>query len=447
MAASSLKSLLFASLALAPLAGCGGVEMAEPSTGEALVLASTRQALTNNGSEYVFVTQARDWTAAQAHCQRLGAGFNLVTVNDGQEEAFLKQQQQLTGLPIWWIGHNDQAREGHFTWASGSTAAYHNYLPGEPNDALTGEDCTQDGWGDGKWNDFDCADAKPFICESSTNTAPVVSAGFGTSGNTLSELQLLGSATDADGDALQLQWTFTPGAGVESWARCTFGSPQSVATTVRCDDDGVYTVTLTAHDGVHPPVSSSVQVTLSNASKVTPCNQPLYTKNPTLKLCGYATPGSDGGAITSVWFTVDGGPAIFVAPTPENVSSGFVSTSLTVGEGAHIVRLYAQSAKGHVTMGQKRVNVDFTAPSLTVLSPTAQEVNPSSLVNVTSAASDASPVKVTTMRMVSTQMESGSGTVTHAVDLGGEGWFTVLVQAQDAAGNVSEVRTRVYVKL
>ncbi len=399
--------------------------------------------VTRGNSTYVFVTAVQDWNSAQLHCQNLGPDYNLVTVNNALEEEFLGQVQLQYEKAAWWIGHNDRASEGQFSWVSRSSPTYHNYSPDEPNDRQGNEDCTHDGHLNGLWNDANCADAKYFICEQSPNTPPVVSAGLGTSGNTLSVLELRGSATDADEDTLSLQWTFTPGPGVESWARCTFGAPRSAATTFSCDDDGVYTVTLTAHDGVHPPVSSSTQVTLSSASKVTPCNLPLYTKNPTLKLCGWTTPGSDGGAIVSAWFTLNGGPAIPVVPES---SGGFVSTSHTVGEGPHIVRLYAQSSKGNVTMGQRLVNVDLTAPSLTVLSPTAQDVNPSSLVSITSSASDASPVKVTTMRMVSTQLESGSGTVTHTVDLGSTGWTTVLVQAQDMAGNVSEVRTRVYVQ-
>ncbi len=398
--------------------------------------------VSRNTSNYVFVTEGKDWNSAQAYCQGIAPGYHLVTVNGSQEEDFLAQQQQGHGLPIWWIGLNDHAEEGRFTWASGASA-YNNFLPGEPNDALTGEDCTQDGWGAGRWNDFDCTDKKPFICEQSNNSPPVVSAGLDAAGYTHSALQLQGSAMDAEGETLGLQWTYAPGANVPAGARCSFGSPGSEATSFQCDTEGVYTVTLTAQDGDSVSVSASAQVTLSSASKVTQCNQPRFTRNTTLRLCGWATPGLDNSPIASAWFTVDDVPVFHMVP---GTSGGFVSTTLVVGEGLHTVKLYAQSAKGHLTMQQVTTTVDTTAPSLTVRSFAEQDIHVGGLVNVTSDVFDTAPMTVTTQWQLKNELPAGQGTVTRALSLTNSGWNTILVQARDEAGNLTEVRARVYVK-
>ncbi len=278
-----------------------------------------------------------------------------------------------------------------------------------------------------------------------TNRAPVVSAGPNLTAVTRSTVTLNGSATDADGDALALAWTVVPGANVDPSARCAFGSPDAAVTTLSCDAPGTYTVVLSADDGASGPLLATAQVTFVDGSKVTLCNTPLYTKNPTVRLCGYVTPGSDGGAITAIWFTVDGGAPIFVSPTPENVSSGFVESYQTLSEGPHVIRLHAQSAKGHLTVKERRLTVDTTAPSLQVLSPTSQDVLSSKTFNVTSAVVDATPVTVTTQFVQKSEVSSGTGTVTHSVTVGSAGYTTVLVQARDAAGNVAEARVRVYV--
>jgi hypothetical protein len=170
MATAPLKSLLLTSLALVPLAGCSGEEV-EPSAGNASALASSRQALISNGSQYVFITEAKDWGSAQAHCKGLGLGFNLVTVNDSQEEAFLAQEQLGHGLPQWWIGYNDSKSEGQFSWVGGTASGYQNWAPGQPDNYFE-EDCTEDGWdGDGRWNDLPCNYTRPFICERRLHTA------------------------------------------------------------------------------------------------------------------------------------------------------------------------------------------------------------------------------------------------------------------------------------
>jgi alpha-tubulin suppressor-like RCC1 family protein len=176
------------------------------------------------------------------------------------------------------------------------------------------------------------------------------------------------------------------------------------------------------------------------ASTVTLCNLPRATRQTTVRLCGFTTPGADGSAIASVWFSVDGGAPLFVVPD----SGGFVDTSTVLTEGTHAIRLSARSAAGNLTFEEKAVTVDLTPPVLQVLSPTSADVMTRTVVNVTSSVSDASAVRVQTQWMQASTVDSGVGTVTHTVDLVNRGDTTLLVRATDAAGNTSEARVTVF---
>lgn len=64
-----------------------------------------------------------------------------------------------------WLGLHD-FEEGVWKWQeSGTTTSYENWLPGEPNDWGSGEDCTMIGW-DGKmqWNDYFCDRPLAALC-------------------------------------------------------------------------------------------------------------------------------------------------------------------------------------------------------------------------------------------------------------------------------------------
>jgi PKD domain len=109
-------------------------------------------------------------------------------------------------------------------------------------------------------------DVDVFFTVVEENRPPTVDAGPDVSGDEGSPIPLDGTASDPNGTALTTSWTFTPGAGVDPGATCSFADPSAVDTTVTCTDDGTYTVTLTASDGVNPPVSDSATVTVANVA-------------------------------------------------------------------------------------------------------------------------------------------------------------------------------------
>jgi len=85
------------------------------------------------------------------------------------------------------------------------------------------------------------------------DTPPSVVAGADAFVDEGSPAQLDALATD-DFGPLGLVWTATPGAGVDPGAVCTFGNPSLASTTISCNDDGNWVLTLTANDGLNGPV-------------------------------------------------------------------------------------------------------------------------------------------------------------------------------------------------
>jgi hypothetical protein len=70
-----------------------------------------------------------------------------------------------------WIGGTDAAMEGIWAWVTGEPWQYTSWGYGEPNNSGGDENCVEDGR-DGAWNDNTCDQAKPYMCEWDTYTAP-----------------------------------------------------------------------------------------------------------------------------------------------------------------------------------------------------------------------------------------------------------------------------------
>lgn len=114
---------------------------------------------------YVFSTTAATWPDAQSVCTSIG--YHLVDVADAPEEAWLWiVAEALDALNPWWQGYNDGEVEGSFVWDGGSPSTFTDWRAGEPNDYGGAEDCgafADDGAG--AWNDRDCENVLPFVCE------------------------------------------------------------------------------------------------------------------------------------------------------------------------------------------------------------------------------------------------------------------------------------------
>ena len=142
-----------------------------------------------NGKFYL-LSNAATWKEAQA--QAVSLGGNLVTVNDAAENQFLVNT--FGGTEQLWIGLTDEVTEGQFKWANGEAVTYTNWLPGEPNNARSGEDYVQINLlGVGKWNDLpnDTSSYDSRIPNSLRGIIEIANPSF-----TLSNDTIIGSAGD-----------------------------------------------------------------------------------------------------------------------------------------------------------------------------------------------------------------------------------------------------------
>ncbi|WP_158616958.1 DNRLRE domain-containing protein [Corallococcus exercitus] len=208
--------------------------------------------------------------------------------------------------------------------------------------------------------------------------------------------------------------------------------------------NGITEVTYTAVDatGNTSQCSTSIEVVPGAPPQLTMCNMPRYTRELSQLACGWATSGEGGPRVTRVFLTIDGQEAIPL--TPDN-SGGFVYTTLNLEEGTHQLELTAVNAEGGFAQRRTTVTIDRTPPVLSVLSPAWDAVLPGPVVDVTTSVQDVSPTKVVTQWTQSTQVEEGTGVVTHRVDLVNWGAGVILVSATDAAGNTSQTLQQVQV--
>jgi endonuclease/exonuclease/phosphatase family metal-dependent hydrolase len=94
---------------------------------------------------------------------------------------------------------------------------------------------------------------------------PNVDAGPSVFGVEGAPIALRGSASDRESRPT-LTWTYEPAGDVDPGTSCSFADPSAAQTSIVCNDDGVFTATLTARDGVNPPASDSTQVTVRNSA-------------------------------------------------------------------------------------------------------------------------------------------------------------------------------------
>ncbi len=177
-----------------------------------------------DGHSYLFQTSRLSWADAQAACAAYG--YHLADVHDAAEEAWIwGVAEPLDSAAHWWHGFNDEAAEGTFAWDGGSTSTFTDWRAGEPNDYAGNEDCgafADDGGG--AWNDRDCAQTAPYVCEAGC--------------------ELLSLFADADGDGFGDP--ASPGASctidvgfVVDGTDCDDSDPRTNPGAAEvCDDDG-----------------------------------------------------------------------------------------------------------------------------------------------------------------------------------------------------------------
>jgi FtsP/CotA-like multicopper oxidase with cupredoxin domain len=118
------------------------------------------------------------------------------------------------------------------------------------------------------------------------------------SGNEGTAIPLNATVVDPEGSPVgNFHWTVAPSAGVDSGAACTIADPSSLNTSVTCNDDGLYALTLTASDG-NATGTGTETLTVSNADpSVTitspPAGAQFLAGSPVSVNASFADPGSN----------------------------------------------------------------------------------------------------------------------------------------------------------
>lgn len=108
------------------------------------------------GHCYLVFNSARQWQAAADFCT--GMSMHLVTISSTEENALVRPSSGFR-----WIGLEDTGSEGSFTWVTGEPLTFTNWNGGEPNGG--GDENCGGMLNNGRWNDFQCSDAWPLVCE------------------------------------------------------------------------------------------------------------------------------------------------------------------------------------------------------------------------------------------------------------------------------------------
>ncbi len=132
----------------------------------------------------------------------------------------------------------------------------------------------------------------------SQNEPPIVDAGGPYNGDEGSAIALSGAtATDPDSDPLTLSWA------VDAPLVCSFSDDTALNPDLTCDDDGTYTVTLTADDGTAAPVSDDATVTVDNVAPTATFGDDGPVDEGTSFNLSLTSPEDPSGADTTAGFT------------------------------------------------------------------------------------------------------------------------------------------------
>jgi hypothetical protein len=189
----------------------------------------------------------------------------------------------------------------------------------------------------------------PPVSDSTTvtfkNVPPAPSAGGPYSGNEDNDIGIAGTVTDPDGPGLTTSWSIAA-IDVPVPFTCTFGDAAALSTTVNCSEHGNYTLTLTANDGVNPPVSVTTTVTFKNVPPtVSPGGPYNGNEDNDIPIAGTVT-DPDGPPATITWSIERGndvpavatctfGNAAALATTVNCTDHGTYTLTLTVTDGVN----------------------------------------------------------------------------------------------------------------
>ena len=88
-----------------------------------------------NGHCYRFFEETLSWSASRDHCKEEGEEYDLVVVNDSDENQFLKDNiKDSHNESQYWIGLKENCDRNGFIWVDESDLSYDKWKNGQPND-------------------------------------------------------------------------------------------------------------------------------------------------------------------------------------------------------------------------------------------------------------------------------------------------------------------------
>lgn len=227
--------------------------------------------------------------------------------------------------------------------------------------------------------------AKSDDCISLTVNSPAAAdAGGPYSGDEGSDIQLSGSSSNTTG-TVAYSWSATPDAGSEVGAACTFSDSTDPSATVNCNDEGSYTLTLSATDD-NGTYQDTAALTVDNVAPVVDGNSLTATQSST-NACTVNFSGNftDAGTLDTHTASIawgDGNTSssgdLSGAPTitePSGLTPGSVSDSHTYSSGgSYTIGLTVTDEAGEtgetgLTSDQQTVAFDNTPNVVYPLAP------------------------------------------------------------------------------
>ena len=92
----------------------------------------------NDGHCYGFVDQSLSWYNARDQCKQIGDDYDLVTIQNDEENQFLKDKirTDFNGNE-YWTGAKENSNDNGFKWVDGSDVTYTDWTGGDPNEVIS----------------------------------------------------------------------------------------------------------------------------------------------------------------------------------------------------------------------------------------------------------------------------------------------------------------------
>ena len=106
-------------------------------------------------------TEEVSWFDARKSCTTIGS--NLISIYSTEENNFVRQD--ISPMSAWIGLFNLNSTDHSYEWVDGSMVDFRNWEDGEPNNANSGENCTElvVAW-NGTWNDNSCYENMAYVC-------------------------------------------------------------------------------------------------------------------------------------------------------------------------------------------------------------------------------------------------------------------------------------------